>query len=58
MKEVHNRRLDPWIGRNSFRISTVDTSRRIALVYEREVNLLPGMKKKLKFDVTSDQPLI
>jgi hypothetical protein len=58
MKEVRNRRLDTWIGRNSFRVSTVDTGRRITLSYEREVQILPGMKKKLKFSSTSDQPLI
>ena len=58
MKEVRNRRLDTWIGRNSFRVSTVDTGRRITLSYEREVQLLPGMKKKLKFDFTADQPLV
>jgi len=58
MKEVRNRRLDTWIGPSSFKVNTVDTSRRIALTYEREVQLLPGMKKKLKFDFTSDQPLI
>ena len=58
MKEVRNRRLDTWIGPSSFKVSTVDTGRRIALNYEREVNLLPGMKKKLKFSFTSDQPLI
>lgn len=58
MKEVRNRRLTDWIGPSSFRVSTVETGRRITLTYEREVNLLPGMKKKLKFDFTSDQPLI
>jgi hypothetical protein len=58
MKEVRNRRLDSWIGRNSFRVSTVDTGRRITLSYEREVQILPGMKKKLKFDFTADQPLV
>jgi hypothetical protein len=58
MKEVRNRRLDTWIGRNSFRVSTVETGRRITLSYEREVQILPGMKKKLKFDFTADQPLV
>lgn len=58
MKEVHNRRLDTWIGPSSFKISTVETGRRITLAYDREVNILPGMKKKLKFDFTADQPLV
>ena len=58
MKEVRNRRLDTWIGPNSFRVSTVDTGRRITLSYEREVQILPGMKKNLKFSFTADQPLV
>jgi hypothetical protein len=58
MKEVRNRRLSDWIGRNNFKISTVDTSRRISLSYEREVQILPSMKKKLRFEFTADQPLV
>ena len=58
MKEVRNRRLDDWIRPNSFRISTTETSRRIILHYEREVQVLPGWKKRLKFDFQSDQPLV
>jgi hypothetical protein len=58
MKEVRNRRLDDWIKPGSFRISTTDTSRRIILRYEREVQVLPGWKKRLKFDFQSDQPLV
>jgi hypothetical protein len=58
MKEVRNRRLDDWIKPGSFRISTTETSRRIILRYEREVQVLPGWKKRLKFDFQSDQPLV
>lgn len=58
MKEVRNRRLDDWIHPGSFRVSTTETSRRIILHYEREVQVLPGWKKKLKFDFQSDQPLV
>jgi len=58
MKEVRNRRLDDWIKRGSFKVSTTDTSRRIILAYEREVLVLPGWKRTLKFDFTSDQPLV
>jgi hypothetical protein len=58
MKEVRQRRLDDWISRNSFKVSTTETNRRISLKYEREVQVLPGFKKKLKFDFQSDQPLI
>ena len=56
--EVRKRRLDQWIGPESFTISTIDTSRQIQLYYEREVEILPGWKKTLKFETTADQPLI
>ena len=56
--EVRKRRLDQWIGPESFTISTIDTSRQIQLYYEREVEILPGWKKTLKFETLADQPLI
>ena len=56
--EVRKRRLSQWIGPESFTISTVETSRQIQLYYEREVEILPGWKKTLKFEYTADQPLI
>jgi len=58
MKEVRERRLDDWIERGSFKINTTDTGRRITLVYEREVKVLPGWTKVLHFDFESDQPLV
>lgn len=56
--EVLKRRLGQWIGPESFTISTVETSRQIQLYYEREVQILPGWKKTLKFEYLADQPLI
>jgi len=56
--EVAKRRLGQWIGPESFTISTVETSRQIQLYYEREVEILPGWKKTLKFEYTADQPLV
>jgi hypothetical protein len=58
MKEVRNRRLDEWINRKSFKVSTTDTSRRIYLNYQREVKVLPGFKKLLSFNFQADQPLV
>jgi hypothetical protein len=58
MKEVRERRLDTWIGRENFRVSTTDTNRRIILAYERTAEVLPGWKRIFKFDFTSDQPLV
>ncbi len=58
MKEVRERRLDYWIGRDNFRISTTDTSRRIVLHYERVAEVLPGWKRNFVFDFTADQPLV
>jgi hypothetical protein len=58
MKEVRERRLTQWIGPENFEVSTTDTSRQIRVYYEREVEILPGFKRTLKFEYTSDQPLI
>ena len=58
MKEVTERRMTEWVGPESFTISTTDTSRQIRLYYEREVEVLPGWKKTLKFETLADQPLI
>ncbi len=58
MKEVTERRMTDWVGPDSFTISTTDTSRQIHLYYEREVEVLPGWKKTIKFETLADQPLI
>jgi len=58
MDEVRKRRLTTWIGPESFRITSSDTSRQIQLYYEREVEVLPGWKKTLKFEFTADEPLV
>ena len=58
MKEVRQRGLDYYIKPNNFQISTTETGRRIRLYYEREVQVLPGFKKVLKFDFQADQPLV
>ena len=58
MDEVTKRRLQQWIGPESFTVRTTDFNRSIDLYYEREVEILPGWKKTLKFDFTADQPLI
>ena len=58
MDEVSKRRLGTWIGPESFAVTTTANSRQIQLYYEREVEVLPGFKKVLKFDFTADQPII
>ncbi len=58
MKQVRERRLDTWIQAKSFRVSTTDVNRRINLNYERETQVLPGWKKKFRFDFQADQPLV
>jgi hypothetical protein len=58
MDEARRRRLDEWIGPESFKISTTDRGRRIDLYYEREVEVLPGWKKTFKFEYKADQPII
>jgi len=58
MKEVQERRLGKWIGPESFLITSSTSSRQIELYYEREVEILPGFKRTLKFSFKADQPLI
>jgi hypothetical protein len=58
MDEVTKRKLGQWIGPESFTVTTTDHDREIQLYYEREVEILPGWKKTLKFAFTADQPLI
>jgi len=58
MEEVTKRRLQKWIGPESFTVNTTDFNRTIELYYEREVEILPGWKRTLKFSYTADQPLV
>jgi hypothetical protein len=58
MKEVRERRLDPYIARQQIQIITVETSRRILCNYERTVEVLPSFKKTFKFNIIADQPLV
>jgi len=58
MDEVKKRRLNQWIGPESFTVTTTDFNRQIQLYYEREVEILPGWKKTFRFSFTADQPLV
>jgi hypothetical protein len=58
MDEVSKRRLGTWIGPESFAVTTTANSRQIQLYYEREVEILPGWTKTLKFEYLADQPLV
>jgi hypothetical protein len=58
MKEVRERRLDPYIGKGNITVNTTDTSRRITIEYEREATVLPGWERIFEFSINADQPLI
>jgi hypothetical protein len=58
MRYVREERLDGYIQRPSFRISTLETSRRITVDYKREAQVLPGWKHMFTFHNQVDQPLI
>ncbi len=57
-KEVREERLDTWIQRGCFQISTVETSRRISCAYDRTQQVLPGINWTFHFSNDVDQPLI
>jgi len=58
MKEVRERQLGDWIGRENFIINTTDVNRRIRLTYERPAEILPSWTYTFHFNVDADQPLV
>jgi hypothetical protein len=58
MRYVREERLDRYVQRPAFKISTLETSRRITLDYQREAQILPGWKHTFNFHTQVDQPLI
>lgn len=58
MRYVREERIDSYVQRGDFRISTLETSRRITVDYEREAEILPGWKHTFDFHNQVDQPLI
>jgi hypothetical protein len=58
MRYVREERLDRFVQRPMFKISTLETSRRITLDYQREAQILPGWKHIFNFHTQVDQPLI
>jgi hypothetical protein len=57
-KEVQENRLEAYIQRSCFKITTLDTSRRITCDYEREGKVLPGWNRTFRFKLSADQPLV
>jgi hypothetical protein len=58
MKEVRERGMSDWIGRDNFVINTTDVNRRIRLSYERPAEILPSWTYTFRFNVDADQPLV
>jgi hypothetical protein len=56
MKIVREEKLDAYINKPMFIITTRDTSRRIQLEYQREIQILPGWKRIFKYSHDLDQP--
>lgn len=56
MKEVRELRLDPWIYPQNIRVTTRDSSRQIAISYEREIPIVPGFKYTWNRPIQVDQP--
>ena len=57
-KEVQENRLDGYIQRSCFKVTTLDTSRRITCDYERAGKVLPGWNRTFHFKLSADQPLV
>ena len=58
MRYVREERIDRFVQRTAFKISTLETSRRISVDYQREAQILPGWKHTFTFSNQVDQPLI
>jgi len=58
MKYVKEERLDHYIQPSQIKISTLETSRRINVDYDREVTILPGWTQMKHFAFQVDQPLV
>jgi hypothetical protein len=58
VKYVRQEGMDPYIKRNNFTVTTVETSRRITVDYERTAEIIPGWKKIFRFTKQVEQPLI
>ena len=58
MRYVREERMDGFVPRAAFKISTLETSRRITVGYDREAQILPGWNHTFSFDNQVDQPLI
>jgi GH15 family glucan-1,4-alpha-glucosidase len=58
MRYVREERIDGYVQRTAFKISTLETSRRITVDYKREAQILPGWKHVFAFHNQVDQPLI
>ena len=56
MKEVRELTLYDYIGRQNFRVVTLETSRRISCEYVRDGQVLPGWKHTFHFNNMVDQP--
>jgi len=57
MKEVRERRLDPYISPQNVKINSRDTSRAITIEYDREAKYLPGYKRPVHLVIAEDQPI-
>lgn len=55
---VREEGLDGYVQRAQFQVTTLDTSRRITLVYQRPLKFLPGFQRPKTFEISVDQPLI
>ena len=56
MRLVRDEKLDEFILKPDFVITTRENSRRIVLEYQREIQILPGWKRIFKFSHDVDQP--
>ncbi len=57
-KAAQENRLEAYINEQSCKVNTMDVRRTIVCEYDRQVEILPGVKHIFHFKVDADQPLI
>jgi hypothetical protein len=55
---LRENRLEGYLRTENFKISTLETGRRICVDYDRTAKVLPGWERDFKFSDCVEQPLI
>jgi hypothetical protein len=58
IKAAQENHLEMYVNEKTCKINTLEVRRTIVCEYDREVDILPGFKRRIHFKSDADQPLI